>query len=194
RGVEGEDEECCLKRILSISLVVQDAAADAEHERPVASQQRLEGFLLAADDESLQQLSIAQRVIRYRTQAAHDLSDPAARHHASPCEAPRLPHGTARSRTVSYTFRTRSGHVWRPLADLERAQPRCWHGILGPLTGIPKNWDGDEHDDRRRNPVLHQRQGERRQVASQERGWFAPGPMPVCPGVRSRGKMAAGSA
>src|SRR5262249_17505935 len=103
RCLAGQHEEGRLESILRIALVVQDAATDAEHERSVASQQGLEGFLLAADDESLQQLSICQRVVRYCTQAAHDLTDPAARHRAPPGEAPHLPHGTARSRTVSYT-------------------------------------------------------------------------------------------
>src|SRR5262249_17838040 len=56
-----EDQEDGLERILGISRAWQNAPADAEDHGPVAAQERLEGRLVALEQEALQKPAIGQR-------------------------------------------------------------------------------------------------------------------------------------
>ncbi len=56
----GQDEEGGLEDVLGVVEVAEEAAADAQHQPPVALHQRREGRLVAAGGEALQQLPVAQ--------------------------------------------------------------------------------------------------------------------------------------
>jgi hypothetical protein len=52
-GMPGQREERRLESVVGVGAVVQDPAADAEHERPVTAHQGRKGRLLAPRREAL---------------------------------------------------------------------------------------------------------------------------------------------
>src|SRR5262249_17939294 len=55
-------QERGLENVLGVVLVAQEAAADAEHQRPVAAEERGEGPLAAAGGERVQELDVGGAV------------------------------------------------------------------------------------------------------------------------------------
>ncbi|MDR3634658.1 MAG: hypothetical protein P4L84_12705 [Isosphaeraceae bacterium] len=55
-----QNQERRLKRVLDIVRVAEQTAADAEHQRPVSGDQRLERHVVAPRDEALQQRGLRQ--------------------------------------------------------------------------------------------------------------------------------------
>ena len=56
--VGGRDQEGGLEGVLGVVGVVQHAAADAQHHRPVPVQQGREGFLISAAGEPVQEVRV----------------------------------------------------------------------------------------------------------------------------------------
>jgi hypothetical protein len=57
----GQDEEGGLEGVLGRVRLAQQAPAQAQHHRPVASHEGLEGPLVAPADEAIEQLRVARR-------------------------------------------------------------------------------------------------------------------------------------
>src|SRR5262249_23462959 len=57
-GLAHEDEEGGLEGVLRVMSVTKQPAAHAQHHRPVPAHQRRERFLVAPDDEAVQELTV----------------------------------------------------------------------------------------------------------------------------------------
>src|SRR5262249_54443789 len=74
-GLAGQNQEAGLERVLRLVRITEHASADAHHQRTVPADDDRKGRLVALDNETLQQLGVAEVLVPVSADEPADVTE-----------------------------------------------------------------------------------------------------------------------